>query len=480
MAEAVSHLTSIQLPHNLEIERSLLGAIIFDPALMDRVLEALPPTVIQAATGRVVEARRGAPQAEPLFFGASNQIVFGALVTMHDLNQPIDLLTLSNTLAVRDQLEAIGGSAYLAVLAEYAYAAEQAEEYARIVAEKWRLRMLIRSAQRIAAEAATAEGSAGEVIDRAEKQIFDISQEQRQTDFEHVAAPIEAIIQGIEDRAKGIREPEGVMTSFATLDAKTGGFRPANLIIIAARPSMGKTSFAMNIAAHVAIKHKIPVGIFSLEMSKSELLTRLLCSEAGVQMGLVRNMRGDQRLRDHQQDAILEAGQRIHQSPLYIDDTTALTILEMRAKARRLKAIAPGLGLIVLDYLQLMSGGGKRYDNRQHEVSEISRALKGLARELSVPVVALSQLSRQSEQRRGKEEKIPRLSDLRESGAIEQDADLVLFIHRERDMSPDKNAEAVEEAVVRIGKQRNGEVGDIKMYFHGTLTKFAEKVYQDA
>jgi replicative DNA helicase len=479
MAEAMSHHTSVPLPHNLELERSLLGAVIFEPSLMDRVLEALPPTAIQAATGRVVEARRGAPQAEPLFFGAANQIVFGTLVAMHDGGQPIDLLTLGEALGVRGQLESVGGSAYLAMLAEYAYAAEQAEEYARIVAEKWRLRMLIRSAQRIAAEAAAAEGPAGDVIDRAEKQIFDISQEQRQTDFEHVAELVETMMMGIADRQKGIREPEGVMTSFPTLDAKTGGFRPANLVIIAARPSMGKTSFAMNIASHVAIKNKIPVGIFSLEMSKSELLMRLLCNEARVQMGIVRNAR-DLRLSDHQQTALSEAAQRIHQAPLYIDDTSALTILEMRAKARRLKSLAPELGMIVIDYLQLMTGGGKRYDNRQHEVSEISRALKGLARELQIPVVALSQLSRQSEQRRGKEEKIPRLSDLRESGAIEQDADLVLFIHRERDMSADKGPEPVEDAVVRIGKQRNGEVGDIKMNFYGAYTWFSEKAFQES
>lgn len=312
-----------------------------------------------------------------------------------------------------------------------------------------------------------------QVVDLAEKRIFDIAQEQVRRDFIHIGEAVADQLQEIEERIKGGGELPGLPTGFRKLDEMTSGLRPAQLIIVAARPSMGKTAFAMNIAAHVGQRQGKPVGLFSLEMSAGELTLRLLCTQAHVPMGRVRSGKP---LRREEQDLLHEAGARLHQTPIHIDDASSLTALELRARARRLKARCPDLALIVIDYLQLMTGGGSRYDNRQQEVSEISRSLKGLARELEVPVIALSQLSRQSEQRRGAQDKLPRLSDLRESGAIEQDVDVVIFIHRERNMNATSSDGPQEPdlATIRIGKQRNGPVGDFEMLFRGEFTEFID------
>ncbi|MEN6627448.1 MAG: replicative DNA helicase [Candidatus Sumerlaeia bacterium] len=458
------------LPSNLEAERALLGCLILDNRLIDVALDQFPPGA--AAQGRDTgKPRRRGEADEPLFFSQAHQTVFGAIMELYETSTAIDLTTLAEKLLLKGQLESVGGAPFLAGLEEDIFAPGQVGEYARIIVEKWRLRRLIRAAQSIADQAAgPGAENVGAMIESAEQKIFAISQDQRQADFVHIGEIVADKLTEIEDRSKSGGGLPGLETGFEKLDQMTGGLRPANMIIIAARPSMGKTAFAMNIAAHVALRRKRPVGLFSLEMSTSEVTARLLCAEAHVSMGRVLSGKP---LRRGELDLLHEAGQRLDAAPLHIDDASTLSALEMRARARRLKARCPDLALIIVDYLQLMHGGGFRYDNRQQEVTEISRSIKALARELEIPIIALSQLSRQSEQRRGTKDKMPKLSDLRESGAIEQDADVVMFIHRERNMMQADGAPPQPDlATIRIGKQRNGPVGDFDMLFHGEFTQF--------
>ena len=469
MAEAILEPRGVQLPQNLEAERALLGCLVLDQRQIDVALEELPPSAVAAARSGD-RPRRGQQPAEPLFFSQAHQLIFGAIIDLYETGRGVDLTTLEERLRMRGQLEAVGGPANLAALEENIFSLAQAPQYARIVSEKWRLRRLIRAAHVIAEEAATADEEVGTLIDRAEQNIFEIGRDQRQQEFLHVGGAVAEKLTELEERSRSGGLLPGLETGFEKLDAMTGGLRPGNLIILAARPSMGKTALALNVAAHVALRRGRPVGLFSLEMSIGELTTRLLCAEAHVSMGRV--LRGVA-LRRNELDNLHEFGQRLEAAPLHIDDGSTLTALEMRARARRLKSLCPGLALIIVDYLQLMTGGGTRYDNRQQEVSEISRALKALARELELPVLALSQLSRQSEQRRGTRDKMPRLSDLRESGAIEQDADVVLFVHRDRHLAAAAEGPPEPElATVRIGKQRNGPVGDFELLFQGEFARF--------
>ncbi|MCL5271456.1 MAG: replicative DNA helicase [bacterium] len=464
-------LLSQRLPNNLEAERALLGGMILDNRQIDAVLDVLPSQAVAHALGK--DGRRpGRAAAEPLFFSPAHQIIFGAVASLHEQGLGVDLTTLGEELLRRGQLESVGGAAALAGLEENIFSLRQVAQYAQIVVQKWRLRCLMRAALSIADEAAASEAPAQEVIDRAEKQIFDIAQEQQQRDFVHIGEAVSDQLQEIEQRAKGGGQLPGLATGFAELDRMTTGLRPSQLVILAARPSMGKSAFALNIATHVALKEGRPVGVYSLEMSTSELTLRLLATESHVPMGRVR---GNHRLRRDELEAIHEAGERVARAPFHIDDASSLSILEIRSRSRRLKARCPDLALIVVDYLQLMHSGAARVESRQQEVSEISRALKGLSRELEIPIIALSQLSRQSEQRRGAKDKMPRLSDLRESGAIEQDADIVIFIHREKNMAVNPDAAPEPEiATVRIGKQRNGPVGDFELLFRGEFTEFVD------
>ncbi len=457
------------LPNNVEAERVLLGCLILDNRKIDVVLDVFPHAAISALRQDRLPRRRG-PRPEPLFFSRSHQIIFAAIHELFDTGRGVDLTTLAEELQHREELDAVGGAPYLAGLEDDIFSLGQVPEYARIIVQKWRLRCLVRASQRIVEEVNNSDSPAQEIVDRAEKLIFEIAQDQTEADFVHIGEPVADQLQEIENLKKGVQGLPGLATGFKELDRMTTGLRPSNLVVLAARPSMGKSALAMNMAAHAAIHLSRPVGIYSLEMSRSELTTRLLCTEAHVSMSRVR---GHFHLRRDEMDALHEAGERIERAPLYIDDSSSLSVLEMRARARRLKGRCPDLALIIVDYLQLMCGGAARYDNRQQEVSEISRALKGLARELDVPVLALSQLSRQTEQRRGTRDKLPRLSDLRESGAIEQDADVVLFVHREKSTQHDPEAPNEPElATIRIGKQRNGPIGDFELLFRGDFTQF--------
>ncbi len=469
MAEAILEPRGAQLPHNLEAERALLGGLVLDPRKIDVALEQLPPAAVAEARTAGESGRRRGSSEEPLFFSQAHQQIFGAIVELYESGGAIDLTTVAERLLMRGQLEAVGGPAALAGLEEDIFSLGHVPEYAKIVVEKWRLRRLIRAAQSIAEQAAHTDAGVETLVERAEQSIFAIAQDQRQQDFVDIGTVLAQQLTEIEERTRSGGGLPGLETGFERLDQMTGGLRPSNLIILAARPSMGKTAFALNIASHVALRRGKAVGIFSLEMSAGELTTRILCSEAHVPMGRVL---GGKPLRRAELDLLHETGGRLDAAPLHIDDSSSLTALEMRARARRLKSRCPELALIIVDYLQLMNGGGARYDNRQQEVTEISRSIKGLARELEIPIIALSQLSRQSEQRRGTKDKMPRLSDLRESGAIEQDADLVMFIHRERDMTPHDGPPPPELATLRIGKQRNGPVGDFEMLFQGEFTQF--------
>ncbi|HPK01339.1 MAG TPA: replicative DNA helicase [Candidatus Sumerlaeota bacterium] len=465
---------TLSLPHNLQVERALLGSLILDNRQIDLVLEIFHPEAVSMARQGNAARRRGQNHLEPLFFSQAHQRVFGSICRLYDAGTGIDLTTLAEELNRQGDLELVGGAPYLASLEDDVFSLTQVPEYARIIMEKWKLRSLIRATQLISEVAASSDARADEVIEQAEKRIFEIALDRVQRDFVQIGEPLAEQLIEIENRKKGVAELPGLPTGFRVLDRMTTGLRPSQLIILAARPSMGKTALALNIAAHVAFRRGQTVGIFSLEMSASELITRLMCTEARVSMGRVRGNFG---LRRDELDAIHEAAERIEKAPLYIDDASSLSAMELRAKARRLKSRCPELALIIVDYLQLMTGGGARYDNRQQEVSEISRSLKQIARELNIPVIALSQLSRQSEQRQGRgvKDKLPRLSDLRESGAIEQDADIVLFIHRERNMATDEDGSHEPElATLRIGKQRNGPIGDTQLLFRGEFTRFVD------
>ena len=404
---------TLQLPHNLDAERALLGCLILDNNQLDVVTSILPPAAVALARAPERARRRAAgSESEPLFFSAAHQIVFGAVCNLRESGQGVDLTTLAEHLLLKGELESVGGAPFLAGLEDDIFSLGQSVQYARIIADKWRLRCLIRAAQEIQQRAAGGgDGDVATVIEEAEQKVFAIAQQQQQGDFIQVGESVADRLMEIEERSRSGGALPGLATGFEKLDQMTGGLRPSTMVILAARPSMGKTAFALNIASHIALRQQKPVAIFSLEMSAGDLTTRILCSEARIPMGRVM---GGKALRRSELDALHETGERLSLAPLHIDDAASLTALEMRARARRLKSRCPDLALIVVDYLQLMTGGGLRYDNRQQEVSEISRSIKALARELELPVLALSQLSRQTEQRRGTKDKMPRLSDLRE------------------------------------------------------------------
>lgn len=464
--------TAVKMPQNLEAERALIGSLIMDNRLVEVVLDVFPGSTVQQAMTRQ-KLKHGLPEVEPVFFSASHQIIFGAVCRIFEVDGEITLVTLSEELMQCGQLDSVGGASYLAELLDDIFALEQVHDLAVIVLEKWRLRCLIRVSLKIANEASGTDKPTEELIGEAEKSIFNISLDSQDTGFNQVSSPMMDLLTEIEQRSKKGSDLPGIETGFKGFDAKTGGLRDGEMTVIAARPSMGKSAFVLNIASYVALRQHRPVGIFSLEMSTKSLLTRLVCTESGVSMSRVNHGKS---LRRDEIEALSDASSRIYDAPLHIDDSTSLSIFEMQTRARRLKGQCPELSLLIIDYMQLMRGGGSRYDNRQQEVSEISRSIKGIAGELNIPVIALSQLSRQVEQRRGKNEKLPRLSDLRESGAIEQDADIVAFIHREQ--TPERNAggqhEQVEEAILSIAKQRNGETGIINLLFRGHITLFVD------
>ena len=412
---------------------------------------------------------------ESMFYRDSHRRIFRAMLALSERGEVIDPLTLTEELSRKSELDAAGGREYIAYLVDVVPTAANVEYHARIVREKALRRRLIEVSTSIVSEAFDSALPAAELLDAAEHSIFEVNQSRGTEGFTRVKELMYEAMERIEQLHLAGESVTGVPSGFRDLDEITAGFQPSELIIIAARPSMGKTAFVLNIAQNAALDAKTPVAFFSLEMSKQSLLQRMLTSEARVDAQRLRKGK----LRDDEFVQLGRAAGLLSQAPVWIDDTPAISLLEMRSKARRLKA-ENNIGMIVVDYLQLMQGPASA-ENRQQEISTISRSLKSLARELRVPVVALSQLSRAPEQRAG-DNKRPQLSDLRESGAIEQDADVVMFLYRQeyydvlegKDPSqPDKDGKTSQGlAEVIIGKQRNGPTGNVTLFFNRQYTRF--------
>jgi replicative DNA helicase len=429
-------------PQSLEAERSVLAAMMLDFESIGRALELLQP---------------GA------FYRVSHQKMFEAVVALYNRNERADLVTVGEELRKRGDLEAIGGQPALAQVLEYATTTANLEEHARIVNAKWLLRSLIKSAGEIQQECFAASDEPGEILDRAEQRIFAITDRrvrQGLVALKELLKPAFEQIQALYERKTLVT---GVPSGYEDLDRMTSGFQGGDLVIIAGRPSMGKSSLAVNIAENAAIHHKIPVAVFSLEMSKEQLVLRMLGSQSEVPLHKIRNGF----LGQEDWPRLTTGAGLLTQAPIMIDDSAAPTVFEIRAKCRRLMA-EQKLGMVIIDYLQLVRSSG-RAENRVQEVSQITRGLKALAKELNVPIVALSQLSRAPEQR-GTDRR-PQLSDLRESGSVEQDSDVVLFVFREEYYKPDDET-LKGKATIIVAKQRNGPTGDITLTFLRECTKF--------
>lgn len=432
-------------PQNIEAEQSVLGSM-----LLDR-------NALIAAT-EILEA--GA------FYHDSHRVIFQAMIDLYNRAEPVDTVTLCEELRSHHQLEGVGGASYIAELSNAVPTAANVEYYARIVHEKSVLRRMLEASATIAKEVYDSEDEVDVLLDRAEKAIFDIAERRGEKQYAGLRDILVETFEHIEMLHSQKGEVVGVPTGFKDLDRMTSGFHPAELIILAARPSQGKTTLCLNIAMHAALEAKVPVALFSLEMAKVQLAQRLLCAEANVNAHRLRTGY----LRDEDWPRLSRAFGRLSEAPIYIDDSPNLSIMEVRARARRMKS-EHDIGLVVIDYLQLMHVKG-RAENRQQEISEISRGLKALARELNAPVLALSQLNRQVEQR---QDHRPQLSDLRESGAIEQDADLVSFIYH----NPERENDSLVDIVV--AKQRNGPTGSVQLVFLKEIGRFVnlDRVHGD-
>jgi len=432
------------LPHNLEAEKSVLGAILINNTTFNQAAE-------------VVDSLD--------FFRDAHRRIWEKMVALTDRSEPVDVVTLKDELTRSGELDEVGGPAYISALTDGVPRSANVEYYAKIVKEKSTLRRLIQASNDVLVRAYDAEEDADNLLDEAERAIFQIADNRMRAGFIRVGELVDSGYQLIEQLQQHKGLVTGVPSGFVDLDEMTSGFQKSDLVIVAARPAMGKTSFVLNMALHAGIEAGKTVGIFSLEMSKEQLFMRMLTAEARVDQHRFRGgFLGEQ---DYAR--LVDAFARLHDAKVYIDDTPSVGILEMRAKTRRLK-LEHGLDMIVVDYLQLMQGRG-RFDNRQQELAQISRSLKILAKELSIPIIALSQLSRAPETRGDHR---PQLSDLRESGALEQDADVVMFIFRE-DMyqqDGDRRPEAEGTAEIIIGKQRNGPTGTVRLAFLKQYTKF--------
>ncbi|MBI4379254.1 MAG: replicative DNA helicase [Nitrospinae bacterium] len=428
-------------PQNIEAEQSILGAILLEKEALPKSLEIL--------------------RDENYFYRDSHRKIFAAMLELFEKNQPVDLMTLSEQLRKRNQLEEVGNIDYLISLVESTPTAANIQYHSKIVKEKGILRNLISTSTEIHNHCYENAEDVDELLDFAEKKIFEISQNKITPSFININQVVKESFDTIERLFERKELVTGVPTGFADFDQKTAGLHPSDLIIIAGRPSMGKTAFCLNIATHVgAIKNKT-VAIFSLEMSREQLVIRMLCSEARINAGKVRTGY----LSKSDWPDLTRAAGLLSESKVFIDDSPAQSVLDIRAKARRLQA-EKGLDLIIVDYLQLMRTRGK-VENRQQEISEITRSLKALAKELKVPIVAVSQLSRAPEQR---SDRRPQLSDLRESGAIEQDADIVVFVYREEFYKETPENQGIAEII--IGKQRNGPTGPLSLAFFKEYTRF--------
>lgn len=438
---SLSNITERIPPQNIEAEISLLGSILIDQEAIFKIIDRITPQD---------------------FYKPTHKIIFEAILKLFEKKSSIDIITLANKLEEMGKLEEVGGASYLASLVNSVPTAAHVEEYADIVYHKSVLRKLISAAAQISEIGFDEESPLEEILDKAERILFSVSEKFLKDSFVPVSEVLAETFERIDriHREKG--GLRGIPTGFIELDNILAGLQPSDLIILAGRPAMGKSAFALNIALNVARDSKVPVGIFSLEMSKEQIVDRFLCMQAKIDSWKLRTGH----LSEDDFIKLGEAMSVLSEIPIFIDDTPGISVMELRAKARRLQA-EHNLGLVVIDYLQLMESAYAKEKSRVQEISEISRSLKGLARELNVPVIALSQLSRAVEQRNPK---IPQLADLRESGSIEQDADIVMFIYREEYYEPDTKNKNI--ADIFIKKHRNGPTGQVKLYFKHDQMRF--------
>lgn len=429
-------------PHNIEAEESIISAILIDNSTLLDILEILQPTD---------------------FYHSAHQIIFDAVTDLFSTSQPIDLVTLSNRLREKDKLEKIGGASYLATLVNTVPLAVNAKYYAKIIHDKACLRRLIEKANLIVQRCFEDRGNVDEIIDFAESAVFEVSEDKIKPSFYPLSKIIEKSIDTIEDRQGKKSLITGAKTGFNKLDQLTSGLQKSDLIILAARPSMGKTALALNLARNAAIDANTPTAVFSLEMSKEQLALRMLCAEARVDSSKLRSGYFTKEDWNH----LTDAATLLSGTPIYIDDSADISAMEIRAKTRRLK-MDHDIGLVIIDYIQLMKIR-QQSERRDLEISEISRSLKNLAKELDVPVLALSQLNRKLEER---SDKRPQLSDLRESGALEQDADVVIFIYRDEVYNKEETNPNKGTAELILSKQRNGPTGKVFLSFIDQYTRF--------
>lgn len=438
-------------PQNLEAEMSVLGAMLIDPEAVPRVIERLRPEH---------------------FYSEAHLLIYRTFTELFEESTPLDILTVTEKLRKKSLLDKIGGAAYLAHLSSFVPTSAHVDHYSKMVKDCAVLRRLISTCSQIVQESYQARAQVNELIDNAERLIFEVHQDKIEGQFVPIKDIIRSSIETIERLYQSKTLVTGLATGYFKFDEMTSGFQKSDLIVVAGRPSMGKSAFVQSICENITLSSKKPIAFFSLEMSKESLVQRMLCSVARI------NAKDVQRgfLSKEKWTPLVNAAARLSETPIYIDDTPAINVLELRAKARRLKS-QYGIELIVVDYLQLLNGSG-RMESRQQEISDISRSLKALARELRVPVIAISQLNRQVDSRTGNR---PQLSDLRESGAIEQDADLVVFLYREeyylRENTPDESRNKAE---VIIAKQRNGPVGSVNLNFFHEYTRFENPAEKEA
>ena len=428
-------------PHDIDAEQAVIGSMLTDKDAVIDAIEILKPDD---------------------FYRQDNKTIYEAIFNLYNRAEPIDIITVKSELVSIGKFEAIGGLEYLASLPDKVPTTANVEKYIRIVEEKAVLRNLIKAANELIDLGYAQTEEIDAIMDQAEKRIFEISQGKNQKGYSAIKDVLVESFSEIEKLYNQKESITGIPTGFADLDYKTAGLHNSDLVLVAARPAMGKSAFALNIATNAAVQAKVPVIIFNLEMSKSQLVNRILCSEAMVDSNKIRTGK----IEEDDWVKLATALGPLSEAPIYIDDTPGITVTEIRAKCRKLK-LEKNIGLIVIDYLQLIQGSGKRNSSREQEISEISRSLKILAKELDVPVIALSQLSRAAEQRADHR---PMLSDLRESGAIEQDADIVMFLYRDDYYNPDSEKKNIAEVI--MAKHRAGSTGTVELLWLGNYTKF--------
>ena len=433
-------------PHDIEAERAVLASMLLGTEAVGRAIEGLPDSSV--------------------FYRDAHGKIYDAIVALYSRSEPADLITVTEELRKRGDLEMVGGPSGIAGVFESATTSENIDAWVRVVAEKSLLRSLIRAARDIHQEAFAHHEEAQEILDRAEQRVFAVTDRRVRKTVTPIRDLLKPAFKHIEELASRSETVTGVASGYPDIDKLTSGFQGGELVIIGGRPSMGKSAFAVNIAENAAVRTKTQCAIFSLEMSEHQLIQRLLASQGGVALHRLRSGR----LMKEDWPRLTTAAGLLSSAPIWIDDSAAPTVLEIRAKCRRLKA-EHNLGLVLIDYLQMIRPSG-RAENRVQEISQITRALKGLAKELNVPVIALSQLSRASEQRSGSDKR-PQLSDLRESGSVEQDADVVMFVYREEYYKRD-DPSVKGRATIILAKQRNGPTGDIDMTFESEYTRFVQ------